>query len=197
MFQNSALPTATVELPQALRRTGSPASLGRLVHWIPLPRTAREYAIWTAAMLLVTGLVALQIWLSLRITQARQALDALQTEYRLIEQENAELLWQISQFTSLERVQIEATRMGYVPALQHQYLWAPADATPATTASETPAASSLIGMTGPADVGVATEKDAPWHRQGWNLLRQWWYPHAEMLGTLPERWMVNRNNSEQ
>jgi hypothetical protein len=172
MFQDTILPTAAVDIPQTLPRTGSLRVLGRLPQWIPLPRSGREYLVWTGVLMLITGLVALQIWLSLRIAQTQQTLNALQVEYRLVEQENAELLWQISQYTSLDRIKIEAERMGYGPTFQREYRWSqpgyhltqisPGKGTPEVTIGALPR--EMIGD----GAGVA------WHQSLWLALAEWW-----------------------
>jgi hypothetical protein len=72
-------------------------------------------------MLMMSGLIAVQIWISLAIAQARQEIVVLQQEYTFVEQANAEMLWKISQYTSLEHVQREARRAGFVPSLRPSY----------------------------------------------------------------------------
>jgi hypothetical protein len=180
MFQNSALPTA-VDLPHPLPHAGSLRTLKRLLRAIPLPRTGKDYLLWTFIMVAVAGLVSLQIWISLQITQAEQALVVLQREYRLIEQENAEILWQISQFTQLERIQIESQRMGYVPALKREYRWVqpvvatmPEDSSTPLAALQTP---TLRDVNSTAQVN-------PWYTHYWQRFQSWWKPRGESIGMI-------------
>lgn len=180
MFQNSALPTA-VDLPHSLPHAGSLRTLKRLLRAVPLPRTGVDYLLWTLIMVAVAGLVSLQIWISLQITQAERTLVVLQQEYRWIEQENAEILWQISQFTQLERIQIESQRMGYVPALKREYRWVqpsvatmPADATTPLAALQTPTSRAA---------GNSAEVN-PWYTHYWQRFQSWWKPRGESIGMI-------------
>lgn len=126
MFQNSVLPSVSMDLTQnltgTLPRIGMWQGLARLERILPLPRTFREYMAWLTIMLGVTGLALLQVWVTLQISAAESQASVLRAQYRLIEEENAELLWTISHFTTLERVEREAATMGYVPTLQRRYV---------------------------------------------------------------------------
>lgn len=126
MFQNSVLPSVSMDLTQnltgTLPRIGIGQGLARLERILPLPRTFREYVAWLTVMVGITCLALLQVWATLQISAAQSQAGALRAQYRLIEEENAELLWTISHFTTLERVQREAATMGYVPTLQRRYV---------------------------------------------------------------------------
>lgn len=90
--------------------------------FVPLPQTLRGYLFFVLALAVICGLAVFQVWTSLRITQARAELAAFSVQYNLIEQRNAELLWQIGQRTTLEQVQIRAVQLGFRPALQRNYV---------------------------------------------------------------------------
>jgi hypothetical protein len=180
MFQNSALPTA-VDLPHPLPHAGSLRTLKRLLRAVPLPRTGVDYLLWTLIMVAVAGLVSLQIWISLQITQAEQALVVLQREYTWIEQENAEILWQISQFTQLERIQIESQRMGYVPALKREYRWVQPSVTTMPENSITPLAAS---QTSTLRMVSSTAQATPWYTHFWQRFQSWWKPRGESIGMI-------------
>ena len=92
---------------------------------VPLPQTLRGYLFFVLALTAVCGLAVVQVWTSLRITQARAELEALRVQYSLIEQKNAELLWQIGQRTTLEHVQLRAVQLDFRPALQRNYVPTP------------------------------------------------------------------------
>jgi hypothetical protein len=98
-----------------------------LDHIVPLPQTLRGYLLFVLALTVVCGLAVFQVWTSLRITQARGELDALRVQYSLIEQRNAELLWQIGQRTTLEQVQTRAVQLDFRPALERNYIPNPYD----------------------------------------------------------------------
>lgn len=191
MFQHSALPTATVDLPQTLRPTGSVRLLNRAAQWIPLPRTAREYLVWAIVMSAVAGLVALQIWLSLQIAQARQMIVGLQHEYTVVEQENAELLWQISQYTALDRIQIEATRMGFVPSLQREYRWSE----PATQGAQQATAPAVNAPPPSTTASNPLSQALPWHTQLTETVEAWWSVQAEAILPTWQRWTSGLRDS--
>ena len=133
MFQNSALPSVSVDITQtitgSLPRLRAWEGLARLDQLLPLPRTFREYFVWLLMMAGVTALALLQISVTLQISQTQAEANLLQRQYRLLEQENAQLLWEISHFTTLERVQSEAVAAGFVPTLNRRYV--PADSSTA------------------------------------------------------------------
>ena len=89
---------------------------------VPLPQTLRGYLFFVLALSAVCILAVVQVWTSLRITQARAELEALRVQYSLVEQKNAELLWQIGQRTTLEHVQLRAVQLEFRPALQRNYV---------------------------------------------------------------------------
>ena len=106
---------------------------------VPLPQTLRGYLLFVLALTVVCGLAVFQVWTSLRITQARAELEALSVQYSLIEQKNAELLWQIGQLTTLYEVQSRAVQLDFRPALERNYIPDPNSVTvrPAADASFT------------------------------------------------------------
>lgn len=126
MFQNSTLPSVSVDITQtiagSLPRLRAWQGLTRLDQLLPLPRTFREYFVWLLMMAGVTALALLQISVTLQISQTEAEANLLQRQYVLLEQENAQLLWEISHFTTLERVQSEAVATGFVPTLQRRYV---------------------------------------------------------------------------
>lgn len=120
MFQHTTASAIPVDLPAPGPRTSILQGLGRVEQI--LPRTPREYLLWTLVMGVVAGLAALQVAVTLQVHQARQELFALQQEFGRIERDNAQLLWQIGQYTTLERVAQEAARMDFRPTLKRTYL---------------------------------------------------------------------------
>ncbi|MBI3959086.1 MAG: hypothetical protein HY328_09775 [Chloroflexi bacterium] len=124
MFQNSTLPSVSVDITRNIA-----GSLPRLRAWqglarleTLLPRTFREYLLWLLLMAGVMALALLQVSATLQISQTQVELDDLRNQYLLIEQENAQLLWEISHYTTLERVEAEAAAAGFVPALRRRYV---------------------------------------------------------------------------
>ena len=126
MFQNSTLPSVSVDITQSiagsLPRLRAWQGLARLDQLLPLPKTFGEYLVWMLMMAGVTALALLQISTTLQISQTQAEVYHLRGQYVLVEQQNAQLLWDISQFTTLERVESEAVAAGFVPALNRRYV---------------------------------------------------------------------------
>ena len=110
---------------------------------VPLPQTLRGYLLFVLALTVVCGLAVFQVWTSLRITQARGELEALRVQFSLVEQRNAELLWQIGQRTTLEQVQTRAVQLDFRPALERNYIPSPYKASGAAVAAADSVASAL------------------------------------------------------
>lgn len=112
----NSMPTSNLARFRVLR------GLVWLDDFVPLPQTLRGYLFFVLALTVVCGLAVVQVWTSLRITQARAELELLRVQYSLIEQKNAEFLWQIGQRTTLEQVQLRAVQLDFRPALQRHYI---------------------------------------------------------------------------
>jgi hypothetical protein len=108
--------------PSNLSRIRVLRGLVWLDDFVPLPQTLRGYLLFVLALTVICGLAVFQVWTSLRITQARAELAALSVQYSLIEQRNAELLWQIGQRTTLEQVHARAVQLNFHPALKRNYI---------------------------------------------------------------------------
>ena len=126
MFQNSTLPSVSADIASniagSLPRIPVWQGLAQLDRLVPLPRTFREYVAWLLILVGVSALALLQVWATLQISQTRMESDALYSQYVLIEQENAQLLWEISHYTTLERIETDAVAAGFVPALKRRYV---------------------------------------------------------------------------
>lgn len=155
MFQNSVLPSVSMDLTHnltsSLPRLGAWRGLARLEQALPLPGSFREYMAWLVVMLAVSGLAGLQVWATLQISVAESQVYTLRAQHQLIEQANAELLWTISHYTTLERVEQDAVAMGYVPTLHRRYV------TPQAIARTVPAATAAVTDEGVTAEGVAAE----------------------------------------
>lgn len=157
MFQNSALPSVSVDISQtiagSLPRLRAWQGLARLDQLLPLPRSFREYLVWLVMMAGVTALALLQLSVTLHISQVEADAQLLKRQYIHIEQQNAELLWQISHFTTLERVQSEAVAAGFVPALNRRYV--AADPSVSVSPTSSPEVVAVAAARSQAETGIA------------------------------------------
>lgn len=203
MFQHSALPKSAVEIPRSLPRIGAIKGLIHLDRLVPLPTSLRDYLTWSLVMGVMGGLAFLQVWTTLRIAEADAELVSLEIEYDLVQQQNAELLWRISHYTTLEYVEKRATELGYRTALQRQYLMPSerGDPGPKVTETQAPfpayeasskdsmsvdsARSTLDGSFDAAFVDVTAQREAA---DFVTALRRWWRPHVESASALLAGW---------
>ena len=122
MFQPNTLNQAVIDVKSPLPRIPAAESLRRLGRAIPFPQTFPEFLRWTLALAFLTLGISLYVWTSVLITQTEMQVAQLKAQHARLEQENAQILWQISQYTSLERVQAQAQEQGYIPMTQRRYV---------------------------------------------------------------------------
>ncbi len=181
MFQNNAFPRP-LDLPAPWLR---PVPLRELIGHLPWPRTFRDYLQCLLAMLLLSGLAALQIQASIQVTQARQTLAELRMERRLIQQYNAELVWQIGQETALETVRARALEWGLRPARQLPLFQAMAGAT-------APPLGQPVGLQPPGApdllAGPSLAEASQPSRMG--SLRGWWREQWPQWQAVMDHWLT-------
>lgn len=128
MLQRSSLPsTSTAELADTLGRSfGGPLADG--VRWrawqnlLPLPATWQQYVLACLALAVVLGGMLMHVLLSVQIARADFQLRQMQSEYARIERQNSELVYQITQRSSLAHMAQLAAEQGYVPATGRTYV---------------------------------------------------------------------------
>lgn len=203
MFQHKALSTPNIDLPQNLPRIHVLRGLVFLDDIIPLPHTLKGYLLFALALAVVCGLAMFQVWTSLRIAQVRGELASLRIQYDLIEQRNAELLWQIGQRTTLEQVQTRAMQLDLHPALQREYIYNREGSIshdgmasePSDSAAAIAVAAQRLSPPAPRPVveqlptAEFEQLASGWQQQvnerwqtGWQAVRQWSEPLLEQAG---------------
>lgn len=192
MFQNSTLPSVSADITRniagSLPRMGGWRGLAQLEHSIPLPRTFQEYLVWVVAMVTVIALALLQVWVTLQISQAQRDVYLLQKQYEQIEQENAELLWEISHYTTLERVERDAAAAGFVPALKRRYVEPrtaapqPAIASQPAPAQESRAQESRAQTGWAVDVGGQSRPFSAQFSERWQVWTAQWQEMSQKMG---------------
>ncbi|GEM_PF-2584545 len=203
MFQPNTLNQAVIDVKSPLPRIPAAENLRRLGRAIPFPKTFPEFLRWSLALAFLTLGISLYIWTSVLITQARMDVARLKAQHARLEQENAQILWQISQYTSLERVQAQAQERGYIPMAQRRYvtvngaLSEPVIPRPTAQAPQPgPALDGPKTSAWPEMANAAGEKLQGWSadasiwlvEQGgalWDALQAWWQPMGARLG---QRW---------
>jgi len=87
-----------------------------------LPSTARAFFIYLVGLLAFCGGLSLYILLSVQILEAEDVLYKKEAAYHEINQQNADIVWRISQASTLARVQQQAETLGYTVADSHHYV---------------------------------------------------------------------------
>jgi hypothetical protein len=117
---SSVSASVSAELTHSLQQTLTAPRLRPVDELLGLPTTLRGFVLFVLAAALVCAGMGLLVMSSIQIFQAHQQIATLQQHYRAVERENAELVWEIAQHTSLTTVQRRALELGYeVPAVRH------------------------------------------------------------------------------
>ncbi len=127
MLQRSSLPTTSpAEIADSLQRTLDGPFTGRrwqaLQDVLPMPVTWQQYMLACLALTIVIGGMWLQVLLSVQIARAEFTLRQMRSEYARVERQNSELVYAISQQSSLAHMAELATQSGYVPATGRTYI---------------------------------------------------------------------------
>jgi len=127
MLQRSSLPTTSpAEFADSLQRTLDGPFAGRrwqaLQDILPIPVTWQQYMLACLALTIVIGGMWLQVLLSVQIARAEFTLRQMRSEYARVERQNGELVYAISQQSSLAHMAELATQSGYVPATGRTYI---------------------------------------------------------------------------
>lgn len=91
-----------------------------------LPSTGRAFFVYLVGLLIFCGGLSLYILLSVQILESEDILYRKEAAYHEINQQNADIIWRISQASNLTRVQQQAQTLGYTVADSHHYVQAAA-----------------------------------------------------------------------
>lgn len=161
---SSVSASVSAELTHSLQQTLTAPRWRPLDELLGLPTTLRGFVLFVLAAALVCAGMSLLVLSSIQLFQARQQIATLQQHYRAIERENAELVWQIAQHTSLATVQRRASELGYeVPAVRH--FVAPLPVTPPVLDVPLPVAAPAAAQSG--DLWA-------WAQQQIQSFQLWW-----------------------
>jgi len=153
--------------------------VGMLDTTLRLPSNARAFTIYLLGLAIVLAGAFLHIFVAAQIMQAQFTLSQLQEQYRSIEQQNGDIIFQIARDTNMERLHDRVIAKGYVPVQAREYVFAPAATAPVAMApnaatsesaalANTPAQDAPV--TAPADTTVA-RTSVP--NQGGGQLAHW------------------------
>ena len=171
MVRNQTISSSvSAELTESFQKTITVDKVRRFEQVLGLPTTLPGFLLLTLAVLLVCAGMALLVMTSVQTFQTRLYITRLEQELNATERQNAELVWQIAQFTSLEDVRRRASALGYeAPTVRHFATVAGAPGNLGALPSAQPAANSAPVSPTPADSGAWQ-----WLQAQIDTIRSWW-----------------------
>ena len=171
------LPKQPAQTQPSIDRMGG--AIDVLDRSIPLPGSPRSFLFYLSVLSLIATGMLLHVLLAAQILQARVEVQQLKEVHGSIQNQNAELVWEIARKTNLEHIQQVAYASGYRPTNRRQYVVMPAavNQSPAQAAAapfaEMPKAPQRID----ARPASAAATPMPEGRE----LAQWWQPWQERI----------------
>lgn len=157
-----------------------PALVDVFDRYLRLPNTPRAFALYLAALLLVSAGATLYISLAARILEAQVQIARMEQQLATVEQQNGDLLWQIARETNMQTLFTRISAAGYVPVKEREYVTVPADFAPAA-AQPSPAGPDTSAAPALAAPPATQHPPAAWQA----FFAQRW--HAPLPATLTPR----------
>ena len=190
MLQRSSLPTTSpAEIADSLQRTfdgpfSGPFSGRRwqaIQDVLPMPATWQQYILACLALTIVVGGMWLQVLLSVQIARSELTLRQMRGEYACVERQNSDLIFAISQQSSLAHMAELATQSGYVPATGRTYIVRDQQAADASSAALALAPAQAEPVA-PNPVPASDRRLEP--MPGWlDQTRLWWQNLQQSVST--------------
>jgi hypothetical protein len=135
--------------------------VGVLDSTLRLPNTPRAFAVYLLGLVIVFAGAFMHVYVAAQIMQAEFTLSQLREEYRSIEQQNGDIIFQIARDTNMARLYERVQATGYVPVQRREFIFVPnetlAEITPATkNVSDEPLAAKADN----AEDNIATATEA-------------------------------------
>ena len=190
MLQRSSLPTTSpAEIADSLQRTFDGPFSGPFTgpfsgrRWqavqdvLPMPATWQQYLLACLALTIVVGGMWLQVLLSVQIARSEFTLRQMRGEYARVERQNSELIFTISQQSSLAHMAELAAQSGYVPSTGRTYLVRD------QRAAELPSVAAPA-LAEPAALNPVPAPGRPEPTPGWlDQTRLWWQDLQQSVTT--------------
>jgi hypothetical protein len=96
--------------------------IGLLDSTLRLPSTPRAFMVYLLGLAIVLAGAFLHILVAAQIMQAEFTLAQLQEEYRAIEQQNGDIIFQIARDTNMARLHERVVSQGYGPVQEREYV---------------------------------------------------------------------------
>lgn len=88
-----------------------------------LPDSPRAFAVYLLGLVIVFIGAFLHVLVAAQIMQAEFKLNQLREEYRVIEQQNGDIIFQIARDTNMQRLHERVLARGYVPVQEREYVF--------------------------------------------------------------------------
>lgn len=98
--------------------------IGLLDSTLRLPSTPRAFMVYLLGLAIVLVGAFLHILVAAQIMQAQFTLGQLKEEYRAIEQQNGDIIFQIARDTNMAKLHERVVNQGYVPVQEREYVFA-------------------------------------------------------------------------
>jgi hypothetical protein len=92
-----------------------------------LPSTPRAFSVYLLGLIIVFTGAFMHVLVAAQIMQAEFRLSQLQEEYRSLEQQNGDIIFQIARDTNMARLHERVLAQGYVPVQEREYIFAPSE----------------------------------------------------------------------
>jgi hypothetical protein len=133
--------------------------IGMLDSSLRLPNNPRAFMVYLLGLAIVFAGGFMHVLVAAQIMQAEFTLNQLQEEYRALEQQNGDIIFQIARDTNMARLQERVTAMGYVPVQEREYVFVPSErlAELATLAQSSTETSAIVA---PAETTITAQPAA-------------------------------------
>jgi hypothetical protein len=101
--------------------------IGFLDSTLRLPNNPRAFMVYLVGLAIVFAGAFMHVLIAAQIMQAEYTLNQLQEEFRAIEQQNGDIIFQIARDTNMARLQERVVAQGYVPVQERAYVFVPSE----------------------------------------------------------------------
>jgi hypothetical protein len=120
-FDNDGLDPAQVSLNRLQQM------IGFLDSTLRLPNNPRAFMVYLVGLAIVFAGAFMHVLIAAQIMQAEFTLSQLQDEFRAIEQQNGDIIFQIARDTNMARLQERVVAEGYVTVQEREYVYVPSE----------------------------------------------------------------------
>jgi hypothetical protein len=170
----------------------------RVSRAFPMPKSFRDFARYLLAMSIIAAFAFLHIWTAMKITETKMELQQIRSGHIRLQRENAEMLWQLSQYTNLDQLYNRAANLGFRETVTRRYIrtaesFYPASSLPTDPAGQEPGDPDLLQSQVPAMVRVdpITSSVQAWAVDLQTVVQNWW---SQFRSELVQHWQSLMNN---